>query len=124
MKQILVVDDDFIGASFVQYVVEKQGNTCFVANNGLDAVNIIKKKHFDLIFMDINMPLLNGFEAAKQIRNKIKGVCSPNVPIIAISSSIAEDIKDECFDAGMNLYLPKPISILAIKSVLNIFLNT
>lgn len=76
-----------------------------IANNGLEAVEKTKEKHFDLILMDLQMPEMDGFEAAKEIRKNHE---YDNTPIIALTASVLIDVKDQIAQFGMNDYLPKP----------------
>jgi CheY-like chemotaxis protein len=74
--------------------------------------------------MDIQMPVMNGLEATKEIRNGKAGSFNKDVPIVALSSLSNNGIENKCFLAGMNLYLYKPISKFIIKSALKTFLIT
>jgi len=77
-----------------------------LARNGEEAVNIFSDNTFDLVLMDIQMPVMNGIDAAKLIRNNDK-----TTTIIALTANVMKDDKEKCFQAGMNDFLSKPIQI-------------
>ena len=83
--------------------------------NGKEAVDKFELIQPDIIFMDIQMPVMNGYEATKIIRNLKSG---QNVPIIAITAGTEKEEKDKCLTAGMNDYIPKPIIKGVIEEVI------
>jgi len=90
-----------------------------LVNNGLEALEQCKCKQFDLILMDIKMPVLNGLEATKAIR-ELKTYS--DIPIIATTSSSSIKDQENCFCAGMNSFLAKPIKVNDLTEVINNFL--
>jgi CheY-like chemotaxis protein len=71
----------------------------------------VKDNNYDIIFMDLQMPIMNGIEATKVIRTELK----KTVPVIALTAAEIEDEKEHCLEVGMNDYLPKPFGIAELK---------
>ena len=103
--QILVVDDIAINRMIVQKILEKKGCIISTATNGLEAIDMVKKGSFDLVLMDIRMPVMNGLEAVKTIR-----LFNKDIPIIALSANAFTDDITISIKAGMNDHLAKPIN--------------
>jgi CheY-like chemotaxis protein len=104
---ILLAEDNPINQKLGKVLLTKAGYNVDIANNGREAVALfmLDQKKYDLIFMDINMPELDGLEAAKEIRkNGFK-----RVPIIALTAAAMKEDKEKCLQAGMNDYITKPI---------------
>lgn len=87
--------------------------TC--ANNGAEAVDYYEQEHFDIIFMDIQMPVMDGYEATAQIRKFANGL---EVPIVALTANAMEGTKEECLSKGMNAFLTKPLKMVDLKKTL------
>lgn len=107
--RILVVDDNTINRRLVTAVLTPAGNTVVDASSGEEALRRLEIEDFDLVLMDLNMPVMNGLEATA----KIRALPSPKgqVPVIALSASaMAEEIA-RCHDAGMNGHVAKPIDV-------------
>lgn len=102
-KKILLVDDNAVNILVAKQCLQKENMTIAVANNGLEALEKAKKEAFDIILMDIQMPIMNGFEATKKIR-----AFNTTVPIYALSASILEDVKKDLNEYGFNGLLLKP----------------
>jgi len=102
-KKILVVEDNRINQIVTQKILEKKNVTTFLANNGQEAVVKVKDEKFDLVLMDINMPILNGIDATKQIR-----AFNKTMPIIALTAVEVEEMRQKIYDAGMNDIIVKP----------------
>jgi CheY-like chemotaxis protein/two-component sensor histidine kinase len=103
--KILVVDDIEINRTIVQKILEKKGCIITCATNGLEAIDLVKKGSFDIVLMDIKMPVMSGLEAVKTIR-----LFNKEIPIIALSANaFSEDITIS-IKAGMNDHLAKPIN--------------
>lgn len=88
----------------VKYNLEKLGIEFKIARNGLICLEILEKESFDLIFMDMLMPKMDGLETTKYIRNTLK----LNIPIIAMTAYSSETEKNKCIDLGMNDFISKP----------------
>jgi signal transduction histidine kinase/BarA-like signal transduction histidine kinase len=112
-KKVLIVEDNRINQTVTKRILENEGVVCTIAENGEKAISAVKQATFDLILMDINMPVKNGFEATKQIR-KFNTV----IPIIALTAVDIEEQKNEIFDCGMNDIILKPYDIDQFKKTI------
>ncbi|MFA6126674.1 MAG: response regulator [Bacteroidales bacterium] len=120
VMSILLVEDNIINQRIALLNLEKLGYSIELAQNGEEAVNKYCKKHFDLIFMDVQMPVLDGLEATRQIReyeNKIS-IKHP-VHIIAMTANAMKGDREICFAAGMNDYISKPFRAEELRKVIN-----
>ena len=109
-KSILVVEDNLINQMVIKMIAKKWTNTTFsYANNGLEAINAIKVSRYDLVLMDLQMPIMDGYEATIAIRNGEVGLQNSTIPIIAVTADVMETTKDRVKEIGMNDYLSKPI---------------
>ena len=90
-------------------MLQKMGHRVSLANDGAEAVSQYSQTHFDLIFMDVQMPLLDGFEATRQIRKRELSR-SGHIPIIAMTANAMESDRELCLAAGMDDYVSKPIA--------------
>jgi CheY-like chemotaxis protein len=111
--KILIVEDNKINQMVTKKLLDKSNHTCKIAENGLEAIAFVKKYNFDLILMDIHMPVLNGFEASKKIREL--GVLTP---IIALTASDKNEIINEMAINGINDVLVKPFEIKDLQVII------
>lgn len=114
--KIMVVEDNKINQKLIFTLLKKMGYDVVIAENGEDAIIQLEASdwnHFDLIFMDKQMPVMDGIESTKRIREK-----NTAVPIIALTANVTEDVKKEAFEAGMNDFLEKPLKIHVLKAIL------
>ena len=108
-KKILVVEDNAINQKILVRHLEQRECVCQVANNGLEALEKIAQFSFDLIFMDIEMPVMGGLEATQKIRkNESQSPAHGPVPIIGLSGNARQEQIDAALNTGMNTYLTKP----------------
>jgi len=105
-KKILIVEDNRINQIVTQKILEKYEIICSIAENGKEAVSKIKNGNYDLILMDINMPIMNGLEASKEIRKFNK-----TIPIIALTAVEIEEMRNNIYMSGMNDIVVKPYDI-------------
>lgn len=103
---ILLVEDTVLNQEVAFGILEDMGFVVDVANHGADAVRMVKGKNYDLILMDIHMPVMDGLEATRCIRKLSTGA---NVPILAMTADVFEGDRQRCTIAGMNDFLSKPI---------------
>jgi len=106
--KILLVEDDKINQTFAMNLLMKQGHTLTLAENGLRAVNELIDNEFDLILMDIQMPELDGVEATKIIRQRLK---RKDIPIIALTAHAIRGDRERFINVGMSGYVSKPIKV-------------
>lgn len=110
-KKILLTEDNQLNREIALAILEDKGAIVEQAENGMDAVEHIRENgadYYDYVLMDIQMPLMDGFEATKQIR-KLEG--TQNLPIIALSANAFEEDRKRAMDAGMNEHVAKPIDL-------------
>ena len=105
--RILVVDDQPINLLALSVTLEKLGYSVRTAENGLEALDLVRKFDFNMVFMDIQMPHMDGYEATAAIR--ALGGRFETLPIIALTANATEDDRRRCLESGMNDYLPKPM---------------
>ena len=112
----LVVEDNKFNQVVVLNLLKKIGITCEVAENGKEALEIIGKKEFDLVFMDVRMPIMNGYEATEAIRARTDQVA--DIPILALTGEATKSDVARCLDVGMNLHLSKPVRLaMLVESI-------
>ena len=118
--KILLVEDNIVNQKVALAMLKKLGLSAEVVENGLQAVEVIKEKHFDLVFMDCQMPVMSGYEASRQIRSMEKnlGDVKYRLPIIAMTANAMEGDREKCLSAGMDDYITKPINIERLSQML------
>ena len=105
---VLVVEDNPINQLVVKKLVERAGYTCVVVENGAVALECVAEREFDVVLMDVHMPVMDGYTATRRIRELVRpGRRRP--PIIALTASAMAEDRAPCFDAGMDAFLTKPI---------------
>jgi CheY-like chemotaxis protein len=113
---LLMAEDNLINQKLLLKVLSKLGYQCKVANNGQEAVAFIDKENFDVVLMDVQMPVMDGLEATKKIRAELK-----NQPyIIALTANAMIEDREICLGAGMDNYVSKPIKIEELIGVLKL----
>ncbi|MFC4748325.1 response regulator [Flavobacterium branchiicola] len=114
VHKILIVEDNLINQLVTKKIIEKNNYICKVVDDGYGALKILEKEHFDLILMDINMPLMNGFETTKRIRlNGIK------TPIVALTAFDKDEITDEAISSGINDIIIKPFEPVKLFKIIS-----
>ncbi|HEX4228205.1 MAG TPA: two-component regulator propeller domain-containing protein [Bryobacteraceae bacterium] len=106
--RILIVEDNRINQTVLSHQLTKLGYAVEIAENGAEAVAKVKTGHYDLIFMDVQMPVMDGFEATRELRSLFRKNSS-SIPIVAITANAFQSEKERCFSSGMDDYLTKPI---------------
>lgn len=114
---VLLAEDNQLNQVLAVRILEKYGHKVTIANNGREALDILKGKDFDLVFMDVQMPVMNGLETTKIIRSGTD-VLNPKIPIIAMTANAMEGDRDVCIASGMDDYISKPINVAALLSIL------
>ncbi|MES2239698.1 MAG: 7TM diverse intracellular signaling domain-containing protein [Bacteroidota bacterium] len=110
-KTILVVEDNSMNQMVIKMITKKWLNTTMVyANNGQEGLDVIKDNKIDLVLMDLQMPVMDGYEATIAIRNGNVGAENANIPIVAVTADVMESTKLRVAEIGMNHYLSKPIN--------------
>jgi PAS domain S-box-containing protein len=107
--RILLAEDNPVNQLLAVRLLEKRGHHVTVANNGSEAVNQSSRSTFDVVLMDIQMPIMDGFEATAAIRSREK-ISGNHIPIIAMTAHALSDDEERCLAAGMDAYISKPIN--------------
>ena len=114
--RILLAEDHYINQLLVTTLLQKWGHTVALAENGELAVALFPTAHWDLILMDVQMPVMGGLQATALIRAQESG--PHRVPIIAITANAMSTDRDECLQCGMDDYLSKPINATTLRAML------
>ncbi len=121
--RILLVEDNITNQQVAMGILKKTGVRVDAVANGRESVIALQQIPYDLVFMDIQMPVMDGLEATRAIRSPDSGVRDRNIPIIAMTAHAMQGDKNICMEAGMNDYLSKPIGPVPISKVLKKWLN-
>ncbi|MCP3940360.1 MAG: response regulator [Desulfobacteraceae bacterium] len=107
--RILLVEDNIVNQKVILCMLSKDGYDVVTADNGAQSIEMFEKDHFDLILMDIQMPVMGGLDATKKIRTLEKDKKTAHVPIVALTANAMKGDRQICLAAGMDEYLAKPI---------------
>lgn len=119
---VLLVEDNKLNQFVASQFLNKWKVKVDIANNGLEALDRLTKRDYDVVLMDIQMPYMNGLEAARAIRGKHGSVRQKDVPIIALTANAFDESKNEILKSGMNAFISKPIMPEALhKSIFKLF---
>ncbi len=115
---ILLVEDNVLNQRIVTFSLKKYNHTVQIANNGLEAVEIFKKQKFDVILMDIMMPVMDGLEATLKIREyEQKANVVDRTPIIAVTANTMDNDREKCLSYGMNEFMAKPFDVEKLATI-------
>lgn len=112
--RILITDDNPVNLILAMKLIEKLGLQPHQAKDGLEAVELIESETYDIIFMDVQMPTMDGLQATQFIRKLGSSIQQPR--IIALTANSFDEDKQNCFNAGMDAFLSKPITLDRLKS--------
>jgi len=122
--KILLAEDNIVNQEVAKGMLEMLGCQVTIASNGEQAVELALNETFDLVFMDCHMPVKDGFQASKEIRQKNKLASNKiKLPIIALTADVKKGIQEECLAAGMDSYMSKPFEMKVLKKMLNTWLD-
>ncbi|MDB5130408.1 MAG: luxQ 8 [Mucilaginibacter sp.] len=107
--RVLIAEDNPLNVALIKKMLAKWNITPTIADNGEEVIELLKSGNFDIVLMDIQMPVLNGFDAAIGIR-RLPDPKKAGIPIIAITAAALSSIKEQVLNSGMNDYLPKPFN--------------
>jgi signal transduction histidine kinase/CheY-like chemotaxis protein len=117
-EKILLVEDNEINVMVGRQILCRWNLIIEVAQDGKEAVDMVKKDNYDVVLMDIQIPVMNGYDASKEIRTFNK-----DIPIIALSASVFVEVKDKIFESGMNGFIYKPFDPIELYSKVASFIN-
>jgi len=122
--KILLVEDNPINQMVAQKMLESVGLKPKLANNGVEAMQLLNEQTFDLVLMDCQMPEMDGFEATCEIRKQaIKATNQNSIPIVAMTANVMSGDRERCLDVGMDDYIGKPVQRDQLESVLRKWLD-
>ena len=122
-RRVLLVEDNVVNQKVARAMLKKFGCNIDTAANGLEAVKTLEELDYELVFMDCQMPEMDGFEATAAIRSPDSAVRNHGIPIVAMTANAMQGDRERCLDAGMDDYIPKPIHRGAVAAALKRFLN-
>jgi len=111
--KVLLAEDNHINQQVALGVLNKLGVQTDIASNGKQALDMLNKSNYDLVFMDMQMPVMDGITATREIRSQ-----NNSIPIIAMTANAMPEDREQCLEAGMNDYISKPIEPQIVRSVL------
>ena len=120
---VLVVDDNRVNQIVAKGMLEKLKARVEFADNGAVALGMLRDREYDLVLMDCIMPVMDGFDAVRNIRNTETIVRNPKIPVIAMTANQQQEDKEQCLAAGMNDYLLKPLELEQLSSVLSRYVS-
>jgi PAS domain S-box-containing protein len=116
--RILLVEDNQINQQVAVGILHKLGLRADAVANGAEAVRALETLPYDLVLMDVQMPVMDGFEATRHIRSAPPTIANPAIPIIAMTAHAMQGDRDRCLEAGMNDYLSKPVTPNSLATML------
>ncbi|CAA6811377.1 MAG: BarA sensory histidine kinase (= VarS = GacS) [uncultured Sulfurovum sp.] len=119
----LVVEDNFINQKLMKSILNRFGMNVTLVSNGQEGLDSRKNKEYDIIFMDIQMPIMGGVEATKKILSFEKENHKKHIPIVALTANALEGDREKYMAIGMDAYLPKPMNLDALQEILNHFIR-
>jgi CheY-like chemotaxis protein len=119
--RVLLVEDNIVNQRVGARLIERLGCRVDVAANGAEAIELLRQLPYDMVFMDCQMPEMDGFEATRRIRLMPGPVAA--VPIIALTASASENDRQACLTRGMDGYLSKPASFASLAGMVNQWVN-
>ena len=119
---ILLVEDNLMNQKFMSHILKRLGSTFDIAVDGKDAIEKVQKNKYDLILMDVQMPVMDGLEATRYIRNELK---MKDIPIIALTAHAMKGDREKCLAAGCTGYITKPIDQQKlVTEIMNVIKST
>lgn len=115
---ILLVEDNLLNQRIVTLSLKKFNHEVIIANNGIEAIDRFLEREFDVILMDIMMPVMDGLEATVKIRElEREKKIGKRTPIIALTANTMDNDRDKCLSYGMDEFMPKPFDIEKLNSI-------
>jgi len=121
--RLLLAEDELTNQNVTKSILERSGYLVDVAGNGSEALQALAEQDYDLVLMDCMMPVMNGYEATKTIRDPASAVRNHDIPVIALTANAMKEDRDRCLESGMNDYLAKPIDFPKLFNLLEMYLH-
>jgi PAS domain S-box-containing protein len=118
-RRVLIVEDNPLNQKLALTVLQNEGFEAEVAENGQVAVDLLKERSYDIILMDLQMPMLDGYQATRKIRRELKN----NTPIVAMTANAMAGEQERCIEMGMDDYITKPFKSESLMGILSRFLG-
>ena len=116
--KVLLADDNALNRELAEALLKEQRHGVVCVENGAQALEAVKEEPFDLVLMDVQMPIMDGITATRAIRNPNSGALDPSIPIVAITAHALKGDRERFMEAGMNGYIPKPIRMDAFYATI------
>ena len=116
-NKVLVVEDHPVNRLVITSMLARLGCKVDVAEDGAQSVSACRNTHYDLILMDLQMPVMDGFEATTQIR-AMSTNAKEYTPIVAVTANSTEGVKEQCFSVGMDEFHTKPLGLETLNAIL------
>ncbi|HMM60749.1 MAG TPA: response regulator, partial [Candidatus Rifleibacterium sp.] len=118
-----LVEDNYTNQEVALAILKKLGYKVDLVNNGVEAIAALEQKQYQLVLMDCQMPMMDGFEAAQTIRGGATSVLNPSVPIIAMTANAMQGDKERCIQSAMDDYIAKPVQPKDLVEKLSLWLS-
>jgi CheY-like chemotaxis protein/HPt (histidine-containing phosphotransfer) domain-containing protein len=116
--RILLVEDNSVNQQVAMSILRKQGHHVDAVANGAEALVSLANIPYDLVFMDVQMPVMDGFQATRQIRDTKSAVLNHSIPVVAMTANAMRGDREKCLDAGMDDYVAKPVTPHMLRQAL------
>ena len=116
---ILIAEDNLVNQKVARRLLERLGHRPDVVANGLEALEALRRQPYDLVFMDVQMPEMDGLTATRRLRQDLSAEWQPR--IVGLTANAMQGDRERCLEAGMDAYLAKPVKIDDLKAVLERF---
>ncbi|MCW8958851.1 MAG: response regulator [Gammaproteobacteria bacterium] len=116
-QYILLVEDNAINSKVAKTLLEQEGHTVELATNGAEALQCLEKDNFDLVLMDLHMPVMDGIQATRELR-RMQDRHKASTPVIALTANIMQEERDRCIEVGMDHFLAKPFTPEKLNAVI------
>jgi PAS domain S-box-containing protein len=118
---ILVAEDNAVNRTVIVSLLQKMGHSVTVADDGEQVLALVEKQRFDLLFMDIRMPKLDGMSATAELRRREREREGDHLPVIAMTASVLPEDRESCLAAGMDAYISKPVDFAVVRGEIEHF---
>jgi PAS domain S-box-containing protein len=117
VAKVLIAEDNFMNQKLISEIMRKWAVDYEIVNDGMEAIERLNERQYDIILMDVNMPRLNGYDAAQQIRSNTNNP-NQNIPIIALTAAALQSERDKVYTSGMNEFVSKPFVPANLKKIM------